>query len=193
MTAARSISPRPKAGPGKLNARERILDAAVRVADKRGVGHLSLDAVAKSAGISKGGLLYHFPSKNDLMRALVEHHVGMTEQAISAAEEASTSPNAVATALIRTYIEALECRAAPPTGVLAAFAQNPELLDPVRAYQTRLISNIRASAGNVELSLMAFLVLEGIKAHDIFEFHCLTAKDVKQVLAALAKQLLVEN
>lgn len=35
---------------------------------------MTLDAVAAEAGLSKGGLLYHFPSKRELIEALFEYH-----------------------------------------------------------------------------------------------------------------------
>src|SRR5437764_3199185 len=51
--------------PGKL------LDAAEAVVERQGIGNLTLDAVAAEAGMSKGGLLHHFPSKDQLVEALV--------------------------------------------------------------------------------------------------------------------------
>jgi len=36
--------------------------------------NLTLEAVAAEAGLSKGGLLYHFPTKKHLIDALFEHH-----------------------------------------------------------------------------------------------------------------------
>ena len=51
------------------SARERILEAAERVITEVGAAHLTLDAVAQAAGVSKGGLLYHFPSKESLLVA----------------------------------------------------------------------------------------------------------------------------
>ena len=44
-------------------ARDRILEAAERVVAEVGAARLTLDVVAQAAGVSKGGLLYHFPSK----------------------------------------------------------------------------------------------------------------------------------
>lgn len=59
----------------RSDARTRILDAALAVADRVGAANLTLDAVAADAGVSKGGLLYHFASKDQLLRAVVEHHM----------------------------------------------------------------------------------------------------------------------
>ena len=51
--------------------RQRLLDEAARVILDKGLAGMTLDAVAKGAGVSKGGLLHHFPSKQLLVDALV--------------------------------------------------------------------------------------------------------------------------
>ncbi len=42
------------------------------IVHEEGVEKLTLEAVAKKAGISKGGLLYHFPTKDELILGMVE-------------------------------------------------------------------------------------------------------------------------
>jgi|GEM_PF-6563964 len=51
------------------NSREVILNAAEMVVVEVGAAHLTLDAVAQKAVVSKGGLLYNFPTKGSLHRA----------------------------------------------------------------------------------------------------------------------------
>jgi AcrR family transcriptional regulator len=51
--------------------RERIIQALVAVMAERGVIHLTFDAVAAASGVSKGGLLHHFPTKLALLRELI--------------------------------------------------------------------------------------------------------------------------
>ena len=53
-------------------ARERILNAAEARLLAGGPGGLVLDAIAADAGISKGGLLYHFGSKEALVEGLCD-------------------------------------------------------------------------------------------------------------------------
>lgn len=50
--------------------REQILQAAHQVVRSVGVRSLTLDKVAKQAGVSKGGLIHHFPSKDALLEAM---------------------------------------------------------------------------------------------------------------------------
>src|SRR5262245_16643152 len=45
----------------QVPARDRIVEAAERVVTDIGAARLTLDGVAQAAGVSKGGLLYHFP------------------------------------------------------------------------------------------------------------------------------------
>ena len=63
-------SARPPARPA-ATTRDRLLSAAAVVLRRDGARALTLDAVAAEAGVSKGGLLYHFPHKRELVRVLV--------------------------------------------------------------------------------------------------------------------------
>ena len=53
-------------------AREAVLDAFTRILVDDGERAATMDATAKAAGVSKGGLLYHFASKSALEAALVD-------------------------------------------------------------------------------------------------------------------------
>ncbi|MBX3014074.1 MAG: TetR family transcriptional regulator [Caldilineaceae bacterium] len=55
--------------------RERIFAACGRILRRDGLTSLTLEAVAAEAELSKGGLLYHFPSKLALVEALFQHHI----------------------------------------------------------------------------------------------------------------------
>ena len=173
----------------KESVRDRILAAAIAIAKKSGAGRLSLDAIARRAGVSKGGLLYHFPKKDALMRALVEHHLSGIDTATREAESQPDRPNAVAQAFIRAYRDMADCQPTRPSGVLAALAENPHLLEPVRAHQVRVADRIRSSAVDLDMSLIAFLAVEGLKALDLFEADPLTAEERDRVLDSLVRRL----
>ncbi len=49
----------------------KILDAAQQVILDRGFAATSIDAIQEAAGISRGTFFYHFPTKDDLSRALI--------------------------------------------------------------------------------------------------------------------------
>ncbi|MGJ0119402.1 TetR/AcrR family transcriptional regulator [Williamsia sp. MIQD14] len=54
-------------------AKRRILDAAVRVLVDEGYAHATTLRIQKEAGVSRGGLLHHFPSRDELLVAAVHH------------------------------------------------------------------------------------------------------------------------
>lgn len=52
--------------------RERILSAAAKLFYSEGIRAVSVDAVARKAGVTKRTLYYHFRSKDDLIAAYLE-------------------------------------------------------------------------------------------------------------------------
>lgn len=64
-----------------IRTRRVVLDAAARLVAERGAG-ISLDLVAQSAGVSKGGLLHHFRSREALFVGLVEEWLSEFDAAV---------------------------------------------------------------------------------------------------------------
>lgn len=60
----------------RANSREEILDAALRVVDAVGGADITYASVATEAGLTKAGLMYHFPSRDELMVGVIEHVIG---------------------------------------------------------------------------------------------------------------------
>jgi AcrR family transcriptional regulator len=61
-----------KLQPRATITREHILQSAIELIKLDGIAGFTLEKVAKSAGVSKGGLLYHFPTKEALIEGLME-------------------------------------------------------------------------------------------------------------------------
>lgn len=53
--------------------RQRLLEATLEVLIERGFSGTSTTLVSERAGVSRGAQLHHFPTKNDLVVAAVEH------------------------------------------------------------------------------------------------------------------------
>lgn len=56
-----------------LSSRRRILDAAVEVLVEEGFANATTVRIQREAGVSRGGLLHHFPSRDALVVAAVHH------------------------------------------------------------------------------------------------------------------------
>lgn len=57
----------------RTSSRSDILDAAMRVVDQLGGADITYQSVAHEAGLTKAGLMYHFPTKDAMMIAVIEH------------------------------------------------------------------------------------------------------------------------
>ena len=158
------------------DTRRRILDAAQDLARSTGPGNLSLDAVAAQAGVSKGGLLYHFPSKNRLMEALVEDHLSRFDAALSA-QEKTGRPDAAICAYIAQFMADRKCGTPPPSGLLAALAEDPGMLGPVRRQERDFLGRIRANATDPQMATLAFLAIQGLRAMELLNTQVLDRKE----------------
>jgi AcrR family transcriptional regulator len=89
----------------RSSARSTALDACLALL--RDGEALSLETAARAAGITKPGLMYHFPTKEALMLALVDHVVERCEAEILVRlpEPSSDSPVELATAYARWALE----------------------------------------------------------------------------------------
>lgn len=59
--------------PKSRRTRARILDEAVRVIAETGYAATTNAAVAEAAGITRGAMLYHFPTREALLEAAIDH------------------------------------------------------------------------------------------------------------------------
>jgi AcrR family transcriptional regulator len=67
--------PRTAETGSSASTRDNLLKAAEEVVVTDGAQALTLDAVYKRAGVSKGGLLYHFPNKEALIDGMIERYI----------------------------------------------------------------------------------------------------------------------
>ncbi|MEU5101228.1 MULTISPECIES: TetR/AcrR family transcriptional regulator [unclassified Streptomyces] len=61
-----------------------ILDAAIRVTERDGITGLTLESAAEEAGVTKGGLMYHFRTRDDLLVAIQKHLTRSWEELLEA-------------------------------------------------------------------------------------------------------------
>ena len=87
--------------PRKPVARDAVLDAFEELLIGVGERAATLDAVAKRAGVSKGGLLYHFPNKEALITAMLERLDLLAGEDIALM---AAAPEGAATYFIRTSL-----------------------------------------------------------------------------------------
>lgn len=146
---------------------------------------MALDAVAARAGVSKGGLLYHFPSKGKLLEGMVRFHLASFEQALADREiEKGRRPNSLMEAYLELFVEDRCSNEPPPTGWLAALAEDPDLLAPVGQHHRELLDRLHATA-DPDMALIAFLAMQGVRAMQLLNMDVLSKDEFERMTGRL--------
>jgi AcrR family transcriptional regulator len=142
---------------GRADTRAKLLDAASAVIRRDGPKSMTLEAVAAQAGVSKGGLLYHFASKRQLLDGLVERWLQDFQNDIDA-----NGPG-----FVRGYVKASDDACAEDASMLAALVADPETLTAVRdryaAWQDRVVTE----GGDPVEATVARLAADGLWLADL--------------------------
>lgn len=124
---------------GRPSKRNFILQCAEELVQSKGAAHLTFDALTEVTGISKGGLLYHFESKDALISAMLESYI---EQRVVIREDMlgeGEGPDAEIHALIRAELaHNKRGKLAVDSAIIAAVATNPELTKLIQPRQQEL-------------------------------------------------------
>jgi len=141
--------------PSKL----KIISAAARVTGRLGAGNLTLERVAQEAGVSKGGLLYHYASKRALLEGMLGYLLTQMEARLVQPREART----IADYILLNAQPSDEERAISQA-LLAAAAEDPELMNPAREFLEQLLADAQQHSREATLLLLA---AEGLRFMDV--------------------------
>ena len=143
--------------------KDKVLDAAEAVILESGGRYFTLDAVAERAGISKGGLVYTFATKDDLIHAALEREVTRFEAAVR--RRVGSEPVEPAEWVLAHIDEALaedDASTQKAAFLVTALVHAPEKLEPIRRLYQALLGPLRSKdAGTAEIR-HALLAVEGI-------------------------------
>lgn len=147
----------------KRQSRQLILDTAIHLATEKGVRHVTLDAVAQASGLSKGGVLYHFPSKmaliNGLLQDMLDRGMSYKNQIQKEQPELSHLENSLH---VRSRMKR-EISDQTFMAILAAAAEQPDLLETVRPHMQEHINNLTSNSNDPTLALIVWLASEGLR------------------------------
>lgn len=122
--------------------REQLLDAVLRVIVKQGVHKVSMDSVAKEAGVTRPVVYGHFSDSNDLLRSSLarEEEAALAQLATVLPASREGSPEEVAVAALARFFAVVQ---EVPERWLAIFSlvdsSTPELRARVEAAQQLVI------------------------------------------------------
>ncbi len=173
------------------SSKDRILDAAERVVLRDGGAHLTLDAVAAEASLSKGGLLYHYPSKDDLIRGMIvrlqEQFEGeMNRLALADGEPAGRLTRAYLNTTLPQEPSAFCLRVRQISAALvAAVATNPALLAPLHERESNMHGRLLKDGIDPVSATIVRLASDGLWLAGLFGAPPLDPEMHAQVLAKL--------
>lgn len=176
-----------ESGEARPSTPDLILDAAERVVARDGARKLTIDAVVRESGFSKGGVLYNFPSKLDLVKGMVAR---MVTSVVTAHEAALNGPEPDGAPKLRAMVQAMACKESEmdrqvSMGLLAALAENPELIDPIRDAMARMRADMLAHAPDPQLATIVLLAADGLHFADILGLDILSDAERAAVEARL--------
>jgi AcrR family transcriptional regulator len=173
------VSPSPDSPP------ERLLDAAERLVSESGAAHLTLEAVARAAGVSKGGLLYHFPSKEALLQAMIDRHLRDIGARIAGLEADGRSPADRLRERIRMRLHCGTERRSVGAALIAACAVNPALMNGCRARYRELADELVKLDGGFERAALVLLAVDGLLFGELLHVSPYTAAERARLVEAL--------
>lgn len=158
------------------------------VAAEAGALGFTLDAVAARAGLSKGALLHHFPSKAALLAALMDHMGEMFVREVEA--EAARDPEPYGRNA-RAYLRVIIRDSATPEEIsigramLVAHIIDPALHRAWRKVTERLTADDPTDPAGADDALMLRLIADGLWLSDLFGSYDVSPEQRRALLALL--------
>ena len=183
--------------PAKSNSgkgtRSKILDAAEDLILEAGATGLVLDEVARRAGVSKGGLLYHFSSKADLVSGLLERRIAYYDEIT---DPQKTSGDDTAGSSTRAYLDSAVSDDGRPAdksaqllaALLATFGGDPQVLDPLRDAFARWQGKIETDAIDPVEATIVRLAADGLWLTQLLGLTPLSPELAAQVVRKLKER-----
>jgi AcrR family transcriptional regulator len=170
-----------------LSPRAELLQAARRLMKNQPIAYLTLEAVAKEAGMSKGGLSHYFPSKEALLNALVNDMLEQFDQLLSH----STEPD-----WIRAYIQSSFDQPTSDVDALTmlnAVVINPDLLEPVQQRYIQWQAQLEQAGMPSAYATLVRLALDGLMLADLFGLAPPNQKARQELKALLLELVLTQR
>jgi AcrR family transcriptional regulator len=175
----------------RKSSRDKILDAAAELVSEIGAGRLTLESVAERAGLSKGGLLYNFPTKEALLQSMIQRLIDqVAAERESLREQAPPGPNLEARLCTAALLKLCSGKTKEVAkGMLAATAENPRLLDPLRQVIRENLHLLKETSEDPDAALLAWLAVEGLSSFEMHDISPFSDEDRERILRTIERLL----
>lgn len=169
--------------------RNKVLDAAEAVVAETGAAGLTIDAVAKAAGITKGGVQYCFGTKEGLIKAMLDRWSESFDREVAARAGGSTDPLDHVRAYVEASRSADEAENSRSAVMLATLVQNSHQLADTRDWYRRQIGRVDPATEAGRKARLAFLASEGVFFLRSFRFLDLPEEEWQAIFEDIEKLL----
>ena len=168
-------------------SRTAALDAALVIIARDGPGRLTLDAIARESGLSKGGVMHQFRTKEAVLKALLEREMVRFERFSTPYREKARveSDYPELATEIATVREAASVPNSAALALLAAMVENPDLMAMPRESDTKMIAAIKAEAADPELAMLRWAAARGLMLGALFGISTLPKAERDRLFARL--------
>jgi len=166
--------------------RDRILDAVGQLAMSLGAGNFTLEQVAQAAGVSKGGLLYHFPTKEALLLAMGERFLQTFESGRrEAREHLPDEPSADLKASVLGMLCRPSSEICQGAAILTAAANDPALVEMFRTCLADYTNELATWPGSFERKAIVSLAVDGLMLREALRVSPFSSDQRDAVIHAL--------
>lgn len=169
--------------------RDKVLDAAEDIVINQGAAALTIDAVAKAMGISKGGVQYCFGNKDALIDAMFERWSYSYDEIFNREIEQDSSPENRINAHRLATCEHDKAAIAKGAALMAALLQTPEYLESTRIWYRDKLRNLDTSTERGKQARLMFLATEGAFMLRYFGFMDIDDNEWQSMFADMADLL----
>lgn len=177
------------AGRPRSIDREKLLDIAETIVAQQGVAGLTMDALARAANITKGGVQYCFGNKEGLIQAMIMRWSDRFDAEVALAANGETDPLAHVRAHIKVTREADVQDESRFAAMLAGLIPNSDQLTETRAWYARQLQGLDFSTEQGRNARLAFIANEGAFLLRSFNFFDLSPQEWRAVFRDIERLL----
>lgn len=179
------------------SAKERLIEIATEIVGEAGVQALTLDAVAARAGITRGGLIYHFKTKDELLGALVERLIVQIEsrnlkRASKVAADQGQSAGGTRELLRAWATDTFAMKPAERqviSNLLSAATAFPQHLTPVQGLFARLYGEFAKDEAAAPKAMVVGAALDGFLLLELLGLHRFSKRERDALRSGLQTML----
>lgn len=167
--------------------KESILDAAERTIKQHGLANTTVEMVAAEAGMSKGGLFYHFTSKKEIFQQVLTRY---SERYLQLrAEIMETLPDTPTRLLKASLLASLQHPAKQTHDItnLLSLLDDVDLRHTIAGMKKRLFDEISAGSQHPEHIAIAMMAIDGMWVGEMFGTPIFTPEFKESVVKELMR------